>query len=637
MNSLEKLLTGLADTQNPANDAKNRIWKRVDARVRPAMLLDAVDKTVPSASFRQSVRGKVMAKAWIPETLKSLAGDWSLSPDRAAVVKESMFRRLSPQSVSFASFGLKWAAAFAVFLLAVRIMPLVLLAPVTQAETSVQLIPSGDVTVSVGGVVSSLEASQVLRGPVLISTGPQSQATVILNDDGVLRMGPNTVLRLHDLGDRPQFSAASATATLVEGQVWVLGLLPPAFPSITVETSRGTVEVNAGSVSINDDGDTVTTAVYDKGAAFGTDDNNRIFLISGERVITRGAGGPYVNDMPPVLFTTPWVSVNLDQDAVHRAEIAELQQERREKMAGILPGSFLYSAKRIAEEVDVLFTLDSEAKVEKRVRQADTRLSEALTLLQNGEQDEAEESLTEYRDTLVALASGTGDNLVQFLIRKQIDELSSSVAVVSADNQLAAVQQAVLDVSAAIPDADLKPQDIEGYVLVDKLAALNSSLTASRNLTGALVAYSEIQPYLQNLLAEDSGVHPLLQREARSLLVSTSALIAELEIAEGAGTADEIEADIALYLPSEPERVLIGEAELNAQVDAIVGRIFNLKLPRSRYNQLMVEMVELRSNPHRGTLLRRLYRELPENGLAGYVRTEIKQLGDELGDESDVD
>jgi hypothetical protein len=199
-----------------------------------------------------------------------------------------------------------------------------------------------------------------------------------------------------------------------------------------------------------------------------------------------------------------------------------------------------------------------------------------------------------------------------------------------ADNQLAAVQQAVLDVSAALPNADLKPKDIEGYVLVDKLAALNSSLMTSRNLTGALVAYKEIQPYLKTLLAEDSGVHPLLQREAKSLLVSTSSLLADLEQTEGIESANSVEEDIAQYLPSEPERVLLGEAELNAQVDAMVDRIFNLRLPRSRYNQLMSEMADIQNSPYRGTLLRRLYRALPENGLAGYVRTEIKQLGDEL-------
>ncbi|HRH93767.1 MAG TPA: DUF5667 domain-containing protein, partial [Candidatus Peribacteria bacterium] len=458
MHSLEKLLTGLAEAQNPAKGAKDRIWKRVDARVRPAMLTDAVEQTVPSAAFRQDVRRKVLAKTWLPEGLKSLAGDVLLPAARTAELKESIFARLHPRSIRWTGFGIKWTAAFAAFLLAVRIMPLVLLAPTTQAETSVQLIPSGEVWVSVGGVSTKVESPQVLKGPVVISTGAQSQATIILNDDGVLRLSPNTTLRLQDLGDRPQFAAAGTTAKLVNGEVWALGLMPPTFQSLAIETSLGTAEVNAGSISVSDDGSTVTTAVYDKGASFSTGENKHLFLVSGERAIARHTGPVYVNDMPPVLFTTPWVSVNLDQDAVHRTEIAQLQQDRREKMAGILPTSFLYPAKRIAEEVDVLFTLNSDAKAEKRVRQADTRLSEAMTLLDNGDDDQAAESLTEYRDTLVALASGTGDNLVQFLVKKQIDELNSSVAVASADNQLAAVQQAVLDVSAALPNADLKPK-----------------------------------------------------------------------------------------------------------------------------------------------------------------------------------
>lgn len=633
MNSLETLLTGLADRQKPSKTAKARVWQRVKSRVEPQAIIDKVDSVVPSESFQQRVRSRVLSSRWLSSGLQTLAGAQEVSMTRKAVMRESLLQRLTPHKVSLLDFGIKWTAAFAVFLLAVRMMPVVLLAPVTQAEISVQLIPSGDVWVSIGGVSTQVSVPQVLKGPVLISTAANARATIILNDDGVLRMAGNTVLRLHDIGDRPQFASAGPTATLVGGEVWVLGLLPPAFPTLSLETSRGTVEVNAGSVSVNDDGSSVTTSVFDRGAAFNTGENKRLFLISGERVIQRRNGALYVNDMPQALFGLPWVSVNLDQDAVHRADIAQLQQERREKMAGILPTSFLYPAKRIAEEVDVLFTLGSDAKAEKRVRQADTRLSEAMTLLQNGENDEAEESLTEYRDTLVALASGTGDNLVQFLVRKQFDDLSTSVAVASADNQLAAVQRAVLDVSAALPNADLKPKDIEGYVLVDKLAALHTSLATSRNLTGAVVAYEQIQPYLKTLLAEDSEVHPLLQREAQSLLVSTVSLMDQLQSEQGGTVIDGVSADIAQYLPPETGTILVSETELNAQVQAIVDRIFALKMPRSRYNELMNAMRDLEHNPNRGTILRRLYRALPENGLAGFVRTEIRELGDELNPE----
>jgi hypothetical protein len=633
MHSLETLLTGLAERQKPSKTAQERVWQRVKSRVEPQAIVDKVDSMVPSESFRQRVRSRVLSAGWLSSGLQTLAGAQDVSMARKAVMRQSLLQRLAPRHFSFMDFGIKWTAAFAAFLLAVRMMPVVLLAPATQAETSVQLIPSGDVWVSVGGVSTQVSAPQVIKGPALISTGANSQATIILNDDGVLRLAGGTVLRLHDVGDRPQFASVGPTATLVGGQVWMLGLLPPTFPTLSLETTRGTVEVNAGSVSVSDDGSSITAAVFDRGAAFHTGENKRLFLISGERVIQKRTGALYVNDMPQVLFTTSWVNVNLDQDAVHRADIAKLQQDRREKMAGILPTSFLYPAKRIAEEVDVLFTLGSDAKAEKRVRQADTRLSEAMTLLQNGENDEAAESLTEYRDTLVALASGTGDNLVQFLVRKQIDDLSTSVTVATADSQLAAVQQAVLDVSAALPNADLKPRDIEGYVLVDKLAALNNSLVTSRNLTGAVVAYQEIQPYLKTLLAEDSDVHPLLQREAKSLLVSTASLMGQLQVEQRVVAMEGVAADIAQYLPPEPENILLSESELNAQVQAIVDRIFALKLPRSRYNELMNAMRDLEGNPNRGTILRRLYRALPENGLAGYVRTEIKELGDELNDE----
>lgn len=594
-------LQRLAESVTPDDEARLRVKQRILSRTDAVRLRQTVDGVLPDSSMRLSLRRAVVS------------------------------RLLPIAKAPFIHGSLKWAAAFAVFLLVIRAMPLVFLVPALRADSNVQIIPNGDdVQVLIGGLWQQVTTPQVIRGPLLIRTGA-SRVTIILNSDGVFRLEPDTTFKLHDIGEDRQSPAVRPTASLVRGQVWILGLVAPLDDAISVETSRGIVSVNSGSASVSDDGTIAVVTIYDRGATFQSTTQTSL-LVSGEQGVAR-SGSPLALVMIPTrAFTAAGVSENLQQDAVHRAEIAKLQQERRERMAGILPTSILYSAKRMAEEVDVLFTLNHDVRAEKRIQQADTRLSEALALLQQGQNAEASVPLTEYRDSLVAMASGTGDNLVKFLIKRQIADASVTLSSPSSSgSRIQLVRSAILDVSAAIPDAALQSRDIEGYVLVDKLTEINYSLSVVHNLTGALAAYADVQPYLKSLLAEKDGTHPLLQKEARSLLVVTSALIKEA----GKGNQENklvaaVQSDISRYLPAETASVLLSEEELNKTVQAIVSRMLIFKSPLSRYNQLIYDMSELKGNPNRGMLLRRLYRALPENGLGGYVLTEIKNLGDEL-------
>jgi hypothetical protein len=291
--------------------------------------------------------------------------------------------------------------------------------------------------------------------------------------------------------------------------VWTLGLLAPNAHPIDIDLNgAGTLALSEGSIDIDERASSAVASVYDRRASI-MRDREEAFLVSGETITFNAQSSLIPTPLPTWKFTTSWVRDNIDRDAVHRKEVLLLEQQRRERLAGILPTSILYPFKRVAEEVDVLFTVGSDARAQKRIEYADTRLNEALTLLDQGEQTQASGSLLEYKQTLLGLASGTGDNLVKFLIKKQLDEASASVAALTPDDERYAIKQAVLQVSAAVPNADLTPDDIEGYVLVDKLASLDRLLAAGSGATErALAAYRDIQPYIGDLLSDDKGVHP---------------------------------------------------------------------------------------------------------------------------------
>lgn len=604
--SLEQDLQHLAGNVTPSDAKRHAMKMRMEARIRPSALLSVIAEAQPEQTSFQALRGVILSR---------------LQPLKPAPMIHS---------------GFKWAAAFAMFVLIIRSMPLILLAPATQAELGVQLVPGPEsVSVFTGGVWTEVTEPHILKNAVMIRTG-SAGATLVMNDDGVLRLAADTTVKLHDLGDRPHLQSTGPTATLIRGKVWAFGLLPPIVEGLVIETSYGTLSVNAGSVSLEDDDKgVVTVAVYDRGATL-QNAKQTSFLVSGEKAALKEGKTFAIQRMDARVFTQPWVQANLSQDAVHRSDIAKLQEERRADVAGILPTSFLYSAKRMAEEVDVLFTLTHDGRTEKRISQANTRLSEALALIKEGADTEASTQLAEYKTSLVALAAGEDDNLVKYLIKKQIADASVSLGT-SEENPDASIQllkDAVTEVGAALPEADLKPQDIGGYVLVDRLIRINQMLARGDDPAVAVSEYAEISPYIQGLLADTGGSHPLLQKEARSLLVNTSSLLKKLPKTDADPLLTAMGTDVSKYLPPEPEKIEELNAKWAAQVEAMRHRIIdNLITPGGRYNQLLVEMDGIRNDPDRGHLLRLLQKELPER-LGEYVNTEIKKLGDELKERS---
>lgn len=632
----ESDLQRLSEGVIPSDALKLRVKARMQQQIRPEALLRTVEKLKPAKALTLSLKERILqAIAPAPAHELSHVADGVYADTSAfARMKHTVLSSLRPIPDPAISIGFKWAAAFAVFVLVIRTMPIVFL-PATSAEAGVQLIPSGSVSVSVGGVWKTVDQPEVLRGPVMIRTEEGAKATLIFNDDGVFRLGSSTTLRVHNVFDH-QTASDGPTAGLVRGEVWALGLVPPFTDGLSIQTSGGRIAVNAGSVSIKDDGTVTTVAVYDRGATL-QKGAQTVFLVTGEKVSVKGDAPLTIASMPTSAFTDGSVSANLAQDAVHRTEIAKLQSERRLEMAGILPTSILYSAKRLAEEVDVLFTVTRDGRAEKRLEQANTRLSEALTLIKEGQGEEAQAPLTEYKQSLVAMAGDENDSLVKYFVQKHIADASVDIGTDTEESNdpgsVELLKQAIADIDAALPNADLKPKDIEGYMLVDTLAQMHHDFALHKDPAAAAAAYAEVSPYLKELLDEKQGAHPLLQKEAKALLVSTSALFKD------AGTSDDeiliaLETDISQYLPEEQEAILLSEEQLNAEIQKILDRILLFRHPRSRYNQLLAEiaMIIEKHPDDVGVWLRRLKTTLPD-GLGEYVNTAIQKLGDELKSE----
>ena len=356
-----------------------------------------------------------------------------------------------------------------------------------------------------------------------------------------------------------------------------------------------------------------------------------MLLVAGERMELSDRSVELVKKIATKEYEEPWPSQNLAKDAVHRREIAQLQRERTAARAGILPTSPFYQVKRVAEAVDVLLTFDEKQKVEKQLQQASTRLDEAAAILASGGTGAtAQTALDEYKTTMLSVASGSGgDSVTQFLVRQQVAEDTAQLSAALPDDSLYAVKKAVLEASADLPAPVVDSQNVEGVLFLDTLDTVSEAVEAG-DIARAKEAFATAQMYLQSLTGSGDQLSPDVHKEAVSLL---STLAVTLQQQSGTGdtlASEDFLKEINTYLPPPtPTHIVMTDDEAQRIAQRIYNRVFVFKQSRSRWSQLMYEIKQLEGNPDEGTLLRHLYRTMPQNGLAGPVRTRIVELGKE--------
>jgi hypothetical protein len=131
--------------------------------------------------------------------------------------------------------------------------------------------------------------------------------------------------------------------------------------------------------------------------------------------------------------------------------------------------------------------------------------------------------------------------------------------------------------------------------------------------------------------SDTSELKPEAKKEALSLLSDIADTLNAKDTDDANAEDNEvILGNVRPFLPKPepklPTIVHLTEQEIAVIVQEIKARVFLFKQPRSRYSQLINEMQRLKGHADEGSILRALYHELPENGLATYVRTAIQEL-----------
>ncbi|OGJ67504.1 hypothetical protein A3G69_05800 [Candidatus Peribacteria bacterium RIFCSPLOWO2_12_FULL_53_10] len=618
-------LQRLACDITPSTDAKSRIFSRITQRIgAPEALRMAAREMTPAPDLQDRVWERVARVvtrspvAFFDRVRTALLPPVEMSRD---IWQSFILPRLQPQHIAVRSYrGIAWATAVAMLIVTVRISPALFFAPPTRAESAVTLLPTrGEVMVSVGGLWQPVSVEIALAPGMRLKT-LDSEASILFRNNGVLRMDRDTVITLNDLTQRMEPAPEILPTFMVEeGRVWVQAFIPETLRGITVALAEGHVTVNEGSVSITR-GDLLTVEVYNRSAVL-LREARETRLVAGDRIQLWAGSVPLIRHIAPVAYEDGWVSQNIDRDAVHRRDIAELQQERRVARAGILPTSKLYAMKRAAEAVDVALTFDGRTRVEKQIAYAGVRLDEAAALIEEGEVEAVAAPLEEYRRTLVALAgSSTDQSEAEFLLKQAVAEDSAETAAASMGDEGYLLKKTVLEALGSLPGEDAT--QAEASLLVDGLSTLAQAAEAGDSVQ-VTDAWGALQPYLTALeqhpdLAGTEEAKVLLERFARAV--------------EGQEDLDPALLHAAIeFLPEEEPVVAVAhlsDEQVLAFAQGIKDNIFTqYRMPKSRSNVLLAELKKLQGGTDEGRILRALYHAMPEDTeLRVPVRRAITQL-----------
>lgn len=587
------------------------------------------DDTTPSLESRDRIKASIQARIGhtpASSLLERIGGWLSPSAETTSLVRSHVLMRLQPIAVHSSYTRTKWVAAFAVFALAIRISPVLVLAPHTVAESDVLLIPTaGAIEISLKGLWQPVSDEITLKESVSMRANG-GQATVLFHDDGTLRLDSDANVTIYDLSDRPEPALDGATLALHAGRIWVQGLLPTYVRPLTVTTPAGDVVMHNGSVSLALEDGQLLVQVWDHSATVHQGDHT-VLLVTGEQARFRTDGSySSISRLSDSAYENTWVTQNLQRDAVHQREVAQMQRERSAAKAGILPTSPLYSIKRAAERMDVLLTLDPDTKLQKQINLASTRLNEAVALVSEGSSTGATVQIEEYQKALQEIASGSGSNsALQFLLRQEIAENAAALNATQTTDAVYSVKKAVLEATADLSIDVVNDTDIQNIFLVDTLDALTQAL-AKEDFVAAQASYEAVIPYLP--LLQSGALSTDARKEALSLLTRAAD---QLQDQHTDDEAQELSSALKPFLsePTEPVVVIVplSDEEVMAYATQILTNIDIFKLARPRLNQLRYEIKQIAAHPDNGRILRQLYHLLPgQDILSKEVRKAIQAI-----------
>jgi hypothetical protein len=139
---------------------------------------------------------------------------------------------------------------------------------------------------------------------------------------------------------------------------------------------------------------------------------------------------------------------------VKEKAVVDIQINKEEEVtikAGVLPLDPLYPAKIIKEQTNLMITLDEVDKVKLELDYAEKRALEAAALLQEGEEELAENAIKEFSETFETTKEDVEDSVVlKEYAEGKLDSLEKGFQLIDEDNSLELVTNEVEEVHSLL-------------------------------------------------------------------------------------------------------------------------------------------------------------------------------------------
>jgi|GEM_PF-1843846 hypothetical protein len=631
---LENTIKRLVEAKKLTNRAKMR--KNILKRIEGKMIKDITAKSFkPSYDLRSEILNRI-SQSKTNESLSSVRDFLSPKSNVISILKKEILQRISGGSYNqielhesvltiFKPKIIRFASVAVVFALLIRITPALFIVTPTQAESQSLLIPTKGFVATIDGAEwLPITEETNLSKALTIRTGTESEATIILRDDSILRLAENTEINLRKSAF--DHSSNRSIARVIYGQVWLSSFLPETLSRETnITIPQGNIAVKQGSISVLADPLQSSVQVFHRSAnilAMGS--AGSIHLVQGDQLSLLPEGSTQRHIVTKAVKNEDWTKENLSRDAVHRTQIAEKKQMHAESLAGILPTSTFYSIKRASEAIDMLLTLGEKPKNEKRLRNAETRLNEAVALLQTGEKEAAQISLEEYKEEMQKLVANTDAEARELLTNSLIDS-NSTVSSVLPHSKLYIAKKVVLETSSTLSTSELPTTQVDLYLLSDALLNIESLISEGK-IDKAYDAFNGISIVISSVLENNELNEMVVEKESiKSIKNILRSIVFSLEQSKDVVSADQIKlaskmlSDVSNYLPItqivtastvQPEECMRA-GEILRRTNLFLSSVYTYKTSRAQRNEVLRQISNLPDCAESGKILSKVMNKVP--------------------------
>ena len=377
-------------------------------------------------------------------------------------------------------------------------------APYISANSMSIHIIYGGVAVETGGqLIKGHEGQSIGEGDIII-TGESENALIELNifDNAVIRLGDNASVTIDKVTPEEDVILS------LEGKIWVKTFEDESHLKIKASEST-TITVPRGAVSILSN-NRVTRILTRENIALVEVNNMESGVIKAQKV---QVPAEHIVNIPKALQKNPekniesqrvasaekifgdenWIQENEEQDKIFKENLEQQKKEDIKKSAGVLPGSTLYTAKKLGEGARLSITTKNNQYLTK-LDQATARLHEAVMLFEEEYEEEAEKTLEEYKTIITEISQyqllGGKAEKVNEAVRKHLNETNNSLAIAITPDMKAYQAKEVIE--SLILEFSSKEEVVKekGDIALDKLYEI-LNLLEEGNEEVAMIHFAE--------------------------------------------------------------------------------------------------------------------------------------------------